>query len=1286
MSFNNLEGNPFGKTPFYPYVRPTKNQQIDVIILVKYNGGRQTIVANLKEIRRTLTNLRFLVPELDDIFREAMSIFPEDKDILEKWIQATEVFKGKIREFRMALLNNRAVDLKKVRDLTAHINERIDFSQKSVKILKHRMSLKTATSPLLTMIEDFQFGFPNFIRLKLGGGSTQQRMHGVNLYFRCSLCMKKLCLDNINAAISYHSGNRCGSQNFPGQTFYLRGKALKMMSLSPGRILTLPHGQSVNMVFAGNSDHNSIAFEARIRLLGLSQLTNATLDKTRLSLKVKGDIFKRYPTQMNIVVEIEDNENWDSLVYLVEGKMSKSSPLTDYFQEKINKCAFGLAESAQRRIQNADTAIRDAKNKIKEAEKLLRKKQTALKIASNKLKDKEKALTLKRVTYAQTKLRLNSTLMPYLNLKNGTVCELKNCKYVETDTCIPKVCRKSVNTTYSVPNCIEKVEQIKRKILRVEEKKATFTYKEPDEYLVVHPDDGWFKIGRDWKVTKVEGKWVTESYTQRKLVPAEESIKVQRYVCGKPKTVSIVSGHDSPYQCCNDDVGEKVKILDRQCVIYNSDCINNNTEFYLELRNENYTLFQKFQDMTEKGKQVNLAQMEVNLARTQVHLATNQVELAGAFLQEQKYAEDSINLTSIKMQEQLGLKLAAKMNGLRNNKLVSVESLSFSTSMTSTTKTLLPFVASVETAEGKSKFIEFPIDFKRVEFSLTSASKIVIEKLFGTTNSRDKRSTRIGTVDVTTSVDTGERMCFFSYQANTFFLDITESFEFLLKTTKELFYGISSSLSAFDSNNNHSGEKISSPSQQLLRSFRGMIKSLRARYANSTSKTTWGSILEQWRDSLNVLTRNKNFTECSGSQDCVDYFFDTLLEFYQFEYSQRAQEIKQQLQELKIIFATLLHHNLSFATAQEIAPRAKVLLNLTKNDSVLCGTRPIIVESSPEEVVVLAGDTANLTCTVQNTSDAEISWLKNERVVEDMNGEVLVLTNANTQTEGAYRCEVSNNRGRTLSNITIVRVHRAPTITEHPHDVRVLLGTDTVSMVCNSIGVPQPFAEWFFTPMNGHVGEVVPLNISGPIMTKRNLTSKDSGFYYCNVSNIYKTLKSRTARLDVLGFTPGTPRVEVSLTFARCIPHMPENVSNCTDKTRTSSLHLDYAGLNYTFRDIVGKMGWSWEKIEKFSFSPRPNTSMSLVIIGSKPNLLSDVSGSYIDALERFSLSRYELGLALQSFRSAFEKGKFDFVRKNVLVVARKGSFAVKPLSQKCPLGTQAHENGFMCGKLFCCP
>lgn len=84
--------------------------------------------------------------------------------------------------------------------------------------------------------------------------------------------------------------------------------------------------------------------------------------------------------------------------------------------------------------------------------------------------------------------------------------------------------------------------------------------------------------------------------------------------------------------------------------------------------------------------------MEVNTARTGVRLASYQVKLARALLQQQKYAEKSIIISKIKDQEQLGIGLAHKMKALGGKELISVESSSFSTSITSATKSLLPFL------------------------------------------------------------------------------------------------------------------------------------------------------------------------------------------------------------------------------------------------------------------------------------------------------------------------------------------------------------------------------------------------------------------------------------------------------------------------------------------------------------------------------------------------------------------------------------------------------------------
>lgn len=79
----------------------------------------------IREIRRTLTNLRFFVPELEDIFRESISVLPGHKAIIEKWIQTSVLLSGKIREFLRALFFNQAIDIKKVRNLMDDKNAKI---------------------------------------------------------------------------------------------------------------------------------------------------------------------------------------------------------------------------------------------------------------------------------------------------------------------------------------------------------------------------------------------------------------------------------------------------------------------------------------------------------------------------------------------------------------------------------------------------------------------------------------------------------------------------------------------------------------------------------------------------------------------------------------------------------------------------------------------------------------------------------------------------------------------------------------------------------------------------------------------------------------------------------------------------------------------------------------------------------------------------------------------------------------------------------------------------------
>ena len=94
------------------------------------------------------------------------------------------------------------------------------------------------------------------------------------------------------------------------------------------------------------------------------------------------------------------------------------------------------------------------------------------------------------------------------------------------------------------------------------------------------------------------------------------------------------------------------------------------------------------------------------------------------------------------------------------------------------------------------------------------------------------------------------------------------------------------------------------------------------------------------------------------------------------------------------------------------------------------------------------------------------------------------------------------------------------------------------------------------------------------------------------------------ARLDVLGFTPGKPRIAVSLKFDRCaFDSFLDNASNCITDHYTPPLQLNYASFNTFFREITAKMGWAWKQIERLDSSPYSDVSLSFVITAIGSNM-----------------------------------------------------------------------------------
>lgn len=194
--------------------------------------------------------------------------------------------------------------------------------------------------------------------------------------------------------------------------------------------------------------------------------------------------------------------------------------------------------------------------------------------------------------------------MYYLNFENIIVCEMKNCKYLEMNVCILKVCCKEICIMYYVLVCREKYENFNRVIFRQKLEVVYYYYKEFDKFYV--DKGGWWFL--DWKLSRRKGKMVKKLYIKLKIV-WEEIIEIIKFFdCLSFKILFVFMGYGSLYECCNKDIKEKIQILDFKCVSYNVECKWNMIKFVEQLKreqNNGSVLFEYYYIMMEMGWYVN---------------------------------------------------------------------------------------------------------------------------------------------------------------------------------------------------------------------------------------------------------------------------------------------------------------------------------------------------------------------------------------------------------------------------------------------------------------------------------------------------------------------------------------------------------------------------------------------------------------------------------------------------------------------------------------------------------
>ena len=1228
----------------------------------------------MREIKRLLKDLTSFIPKVQNALRKANSAIPKVKVVIERPLEMAQELNNLIKEMNM-VVGSKRINVTRTLTLAKQIVSRMEYLKKIVEFITP-MTFSTNDFFLLSMV--FQIQPPNFpkpLHVHLGGEHVQERMQGISLHLRTSLCIGQLCFNDLTTTIDYLAERNC----FPDvpylSMFRAKANVLTTMSLSDGNILTLPKGEFINMVFPRDSNTVTAHFAGKIQLFGAYQRVNVTLDKKQLSFQMQGKIFTKYMAEMKVIADTKHAPEWRSLSFTVEGRMMNSSLLSTSLQEKVINLAQYLAQRAAKRVRNSKKVLLLSEQRVDSAETLVRQKTRTLNKAEKEKKEKDWKLQKIYYKYKNSKSQLKQFLM----FKSNETCDIQNCSHIVTNISIPEVCQDEVIVNYTVLNCIKKERNVEVRepiTVKIQVPQVTYkyvsrwycgntciSYKERVQHDVIY-HNGYKTIIKPKKVKKIERK-------------CENKIK------------SLAVGYARPRLCSKGDLGGKAKIVDPTCVSHNLQCLSKMFSLMKKMNKSNEIFLDAFRNMRKEGEQATIAQLEASRARINYDVATKQLDLAQAQLKQYKFAKESINLTKVTLREQLGLNIGKKIRNLGRKTLVSIENLTFSVPMTrSSTTSRLLLMANVRTFEGLHEAIPFLMDFRRENDSLASASKLIVESLFETSRSRPRRR-RSARQKILSKINGGEfplaqHDCLFSYQARIFFADVVESLHFAIKNTKELDKTMSAGIRDLDRLtgvvDKSDDSTMSGPRQQIRASFNDIMQSLKDVQINSSGANLWNKTLDGVRGFLNVLSWAKNFTDCSGSQDCTNFFFDSLEEMYEMEYHSRAIEIKTMLKSLKRIINSMLTENHDIFTLEDLILQAKLMITSSRDDIILCGKKPEIERNSPVKVVVMLGETVHLTCEAKSTLEVEYSWIKNDQPLEETNSTTLELRNVTKQSEGGYKCQASNKRGSTVSNVTIVEVHERPNITEQPLDGKGLVGDEVYLMDCKSSGVPRPITEWFFIPMKSEKQEAVRINTTGRILQLANLTTANTGFYFCNVFNLHGKVQSRMARLDVSRFLLGVPRMAVSLKLKQCVSTTSLGYSrpHCKESPSGKSQHVDSAVFEYIIREMLERISWPVERIGSKHYNPFPDASISFVVLG-------DVSpiheGEKLEILNSFSLSRRRMGNSLKKLYFSLEDRSITFKWKNVSISSEKESLAFGILPQWCPIGTRRHENGFLCGK-----
>ena len=798
------------------------------------------------------------------------------------------------------------------------------------------------------------------------------------------------------------------------------------------------------------------------------------------------------------------------------------------------------------------------------------------------------------------------------------------------------------------------------------------------------------------------------------------------YTCERPCEKFVVS--ETIQKSCCLTVSCALYTVNITCVAENALCKKIRKEVLRKLAKTKANSTSLLQRLETARENVSYWRIKERKGLTRLLSATNSHNVSQSVFQSLQKAHNTTLQARARISQILEkpLKLQALLDKHQQKIMhVKLEKIRFRTAITIKDESkLLPIHITFKINEI-TRGLSTVLDFKNLNVSFTSIAKEILSSYTGdlSSSSRKKRSTKSNpSLSFNASIDENspdhKLSILKTYHKLCTKLLNHEQAIFEIATT---LYDVSSDAKQLLSNVERKNESSLLNTTSLLERF-GVNETMASKFGVPTGDSKYLEVLETdpelieakelqddalelafepLRLSSELLFRkwyaamenvfSKLGIKCSGFDDCLKYTIDSISEVYESIDLPGSSKIHKQIKEVESeIFNLTESVDLSIHAAAEISSNILRILKDMRDVKIFCASAPNITKHPEAFTTMRVGETLALSCNA--TGDSLVyTWRLNKVILDNQTNNILLIKNTTPLHTGNYTCEVSNHIAKETSTPALVMIHSPPSITVQPVTHLSAVLSEDYSIRCQAKSSDKNITyQWWFRSVNTSSF----VSLSNQTFSRLNFVpvkENHEGWYFCNVSNPYGYIISKTSFVKVLYFSLPVPAAKLSLTVIRESPEnetaMPHRNGTSYDDVSSKIVALISTHVGKLFdtpEEHIKELHPSECRAVKLKSDGVRTTEIctwKFHFIGTNTTSESTVSDEFQINADKVINATIEIKDVIGELKNATNSGVMSFILDNKKYSVEKHSLDVEDVSLLCPKSQILIKDDFKCGK-----